>query len=390
MPKTIKLDGLKPGEYGLAFKDVMVSALHKYRFDMAKLDSYVQWYQAELNRIRQDESWLQQVCRMDAGEAAFFARQLEYVKTRTYDILFPEYLAQFWIPVSSEVGPGAESILWRQYNATGRMALISKRGQDLPRVDVMAKEESFPIKSWGEAYGYTIQEIRNAQFAGVPLEQRKANAARLAYEQTVNEIGWFADGSEQYGKVRGLLYLQDVINTASATDPILINGDWCDADGQATDTTPDQIIADIGTIIMAPTVKSKNIERVNTFLMPLASFGFLSRTRVSSTSDTTILEFVKKTNPGVTFAGVNELAGDDLKGVIKPSAPTGVEKTCVAIAYTKSQDKMSYEIPQPFEQFPIEVEGLEYVIPCHCRIAGVNAYYPKSVIIAEGVQGKAS
>ena len=27
MPKVIKLDGMKPGEYGLAFKDAMQSAL---------------------------------------------------------------------------------------------------------------------------------------------------------------------------------------------------------------------------------------------------------------------------------------------------------------------------------------------------------------------------
>lgn len=386
MPKVIKLDGMKPGEYGLAFKDAMQSALKKYRFDMAGLDNYLQWYDAELARIKNDEQFLTIVCRMDAGEAAFFARQLEYVKARTYDIQYPEYLAQYWLPVSNEAGPGAESITWRQYDQFGRMALISKRGQDLPRVDIAAKETSHPIKSWGEAYGYTIQEIRNAQYAGVPLEQRKANAARLAYEQTVNEIGWFANGSEVYGGVRGLLYLQNVINTV--TDSITITGNWCDADGQATATTPKQIIADIGTILMAPVIKSKNIERPNTLLMPLAAFGYLSRTMVTENSDTTILEFVRSTNPGVTFAGVNELAGDDLKGVKKPSGGAG--KTAVAIAFNRSTDKLVYEIPQPFEQFPVEVRGLEYVIPCHCRIAGVNAYYPKSVIIAEGVQGLAS
>jgi hypothetical protein len=386
MPKVIKLDGMKPGEYGLAFKDAMQSALKKYRFDMAGLDNYLQWYNAELARIKNDEQFLTIVCRMDAGEAAFFARQLEYVKARTYDILYPEYLAQYWLPVSNEAGPGAESITWRQYDQFGRMALISKRGQDLPRVDIAAKETSYPIKSWGEAYGYTIQEIRNAQYAGVPLEQRKANAARLAYEQTVNELGWFANGAEKFGGVRGLLYLLDVLNTT--TDNIEINGNWCTSDGQATETTPDQIISDIGTILMAPVIRSKNIEKPNTFLMPLAAFGYISKTRVSSVSDTTILEFVKSVNPGVTFGGVNELAGDDLKGVAKPSGGSG--KTAVAIAYNKNPDKLVYEIPQPFEQFPVEVRGLEYVIPCHCRIAGVNAFYPKSVIIAEGVQGLAS
>ena len=59
---------------------------------MAGLDNYLQWYDAELARIKNDEQFLTIVCRMDAGEAAFFARQLEYVKARTWDIQYPEFL----------------------------------------------------------------------------------------------------------------------------------------------------------------------------------------------------------------------------------------------------------------------------------------------------------
>jgi hypothetical protein len=48
--------------------------------------------------------------KLDADESIFFARELESVKSKTYDRLYPEYKALSLIPVSEEVDPGAETI----------------------------------------------------------------------------------------------------------------------------------------------------------------------------------------------------------------------------------------------------------------------------------------
>ena len=55
------------------------------------------------------------------------------------------------------------------------------------------------------------------------------------------------------------------------------------------------------------------------------------------------------------------------------------------LMYRKDPDKLTLEIPQPFEQLPVQFEGLEYVVPCHSRIGGLIVYYPLSIIKAEGV-----
>ena len=51
----------------------------------------------------------------------------------------------------------------------------------------------------------------------------------------------------------------------------------------------------------------------------------------------------------------------------------------------KSPDKFTLEMPQMFEQLPVQVDGLKFVIPCHSRFAGVIIYYPFSQAMAYGI-----
>jgi hypothetical protein len=115
--------------------------------------------------------------------------------------------------------------------------------------------------------------------------------------------------------------------------------------------------------------------------MPIAQFTHISTTPRSATTDTTILEFLRRAHPNVTFEGIHELADVNPK----PSAPTVSASTNLLIAYNRNPDKLTLEIPQPFEQFPAQERGLEFIVPAHGRCGGVIVYYPLSVVIMEGV-----
>ena len=346
-----------------------------HRMDFAGFDKYFGFGPDTQARIRNDEQYCVNVLRMDAGEAAFFARQTEFIKAKTYDIIYPEYKAQRLIPVSTEAGPGATSITFRQFNVVGQMKLIAQNARDLPRVDTFGKEYNTPIKSWGASYGYNIQEIRTAMFANLPLEQRKANAARLAYEQLINKIAWTADGSANWGGVSGFIYNPNFTSGASASGK-----PWCDANGAPGGATNDEIINDVNVAINSVAILTKDVEHCSQVLMSVAMLGYISTTPRSAVSDTTILQFLKANHPGVEFEAVNELAAVSPK----PSTPTDTGSSAnLLIAYNRNPDKLTLEIPQPFEQFPIQEVGLAYEIPCHARCAGVISYYPLSVNIVE-------
>src|SRR5690554_5233059 len=97
--------------------------------------------------------------RLDSRETAMLARQLEYIKAQTYDVRYPAFKARTFIPVSTEVPPGAESITYRQWDQYGMAKVIANYADDLPLVDVVAREFTTKVKSLGEAYQYSIQDL---------------------------------------------------------------------------------------------------------------------------------------------------------------------------------------------------------------------------------------
>ena len=99
--------------------------------------------------------------RFDSAEDAsvFFARELDYVKSQSYDVEYPELTALSLFPMSSEVDPGAETVTYYSYDKVGLAKIISNYATDLPRADVKGKPTTAIIKSLGASYGYSIQEI---------------------------------------------------------------------------------------------------------------------------------------------------------------------------------------------------------------------------------------
>ena len=135
------------------------------------------------------------ITNLDADQTVFFRRQLEYIKPKTYDVKYPNLLATTVFPVDSSAGIGAETVTYEQFDSVGLMKFVSDYADDLPRSDVKGKQFSVIVQSLGGSYGWSIQEIRAAQFANRNLSSMRAMAARRSNDQMVNRIGWFADGS---------------------------------------------------------------------------------------------------------------------------------------------------------------------------------------------------
>lgn len=308
---------------------------------------------------------------LDAGETVFFTRELESIKAKSYDILKGPLKAFELIPVDSTAGAGAESIVYHQYEEIGLAKIIANYADDLPRVDIVGKEFVGKIKSVGNSYGYSLQDLRAAQFAGKPLTQRKANAAVTSQRETWNKIAFYGDADN------GLPGWLTNPNIPSASVP---------ADGTGSSTTfasktPVQILRDLNKLANDVVVNTKGVEKPNTIVMPLAQYSLIATTQNSVASDVTILEFFLKSNPHITSVEwANELSAAEL-------AANGITDFTgdIMIAYDRNPDKLTLEMPQPFEQLPVQERGLEYIVPCHSRIAGVLVYYPFSMNIGEGI-----
>lgn len=299
---------------------------------------------------------------LDSGETVFFARQLEFIKAKAYDVIYPEFMALSMIPISFEAGSGAETITYRQYDEVGMAKISSNYADDLPRSDVKGLEFTAKVRSIVGAFGYSVQDIRRGVMSGIPLEQRKANSARRSNDQLVNQIAWYGD--ESHG-LQGLLFATNVTKGALTT------GDWLNVA-----RTADQIIADVNTLLAGIQTTTKGTESAKRVLIPTAEYAKIASMARSSTTDTTVLEFLKKVWPEVEFVRCPEMGE-----LTKNPVTNAVAATKVIVAYDPSPDKLQLEIPQPYEQFPAQERNLEFVVPCHSRCGGVSIYYPKAVSI---------
>jgi hypothetical protein len=310
---------------------------------------------------------------LDANESVFFARELEHIKAQTYDIVYPELKATMLIPVATDAGPGAETITYTQFDEVGMAKVIANYADDLPRADVKGKQFSSPVRSIGDSFGYNLQEIRASAMANKNLPTRKANAARRAMEQKVNTLAWSARAADgENGGLVGLIYQANITKGTVAT-----------RGGHITfaSKTADEILLDLNKGVDDILTLTKGTEIPDTLILPIAQHGIITSTYRSTGSDLTILEAFLKQRPYITkVEWVAELK--DVNPV--PSTGAGAN-TDIMIFYKRSSDKLTLEIPQPFEQLEVERRGLEYITPCHERCGGVIVYYPLSINLVEGI-----
>src|SRR5687768_2011857 len=109
--------------------------------------------------------------RLDDNESIFFARELEHVKTKTYDTLYPNLKQRELIPVSFDADPADEYISYTMLDGCGFAQVVADYSTDFKAVELSGKQFTARVRSLGAAYQYSIQEIRKAQRAGRPLEQ---------------------------------------------------------------------------------------------------------------------------------------------------------------------------------------------------------------------------
>lgn len=311
---------------------------------------------------------------LDAGEAAFFQLQLTYIQRQQLEVKHKPLRAAQFIPVSAEAPAGAETIKIRYFDVVGEAKWVADYASDFPAANTYGSEKTFNIEGLGASYTYSIQEIRRAQMAGIPLDQRSAMAAERAINEMIDGVAWLGD--PKVG-IYGLLKYPGVTTyTVPATGT-----------GSSTlwsTKTPDQIIADVTGMLTAVHVATNGKELPNTLLLPRVEYNRLAGLRTGSYNDKTVLAYLKENLAllGLTeIEWINESVGIGTSG----NAPAGQTASNRAVVYVKDPEHLRLELPISFEQFAPQLEGMVYKIPCYARTAGVIAYYPLSIAYADGI-----
>lgn len=315
--------------------------------------------------------------RFDSAEDAsvFFARELDHVKSQSYDVEYPELTAMSLFPVSNEADPGAETITYYSYDKTGLAKIISNYATDLPRADVKGKPITAFIKSLGDSYGYSVQEMRASRMAGKSLDARKGESARYQIDRLNNQIAWAGDPDNNLMGV--LSKNNDVpLYVLPASAAVSSSTKWADK-------TAEEILADINGMQKQVAAVTKNVERPDTLALPADVYIDIATRQIPNTGYT-VKRFVEENAPYLkSIVSAGELQADSPE-----TNPYGADNGTgqnVALFFKNDARKLTIENPLPFYQYPVQPKGLEMIIPCEARTAGAIIYYPLSMLIAVGV-----
>lgn len=303
---------------------------------------------AELNAIKSIDGDM----REDAG--IFTAKQLDVVKTKTYDRKTAQMKGLTLVPVATDTPEWAETVTYVTYDQVGMAKIIANYADDLPRADVTGTEHTVRLKSIGDSYGYNIAELRASAATGQDLPSRKAAAARKAIEVKLNQIALVGDA--KFG-LHGLLTHPNIGLTA-------VTGGWAAA-------TPAAVLADCESLYSAVRVQSFGVHEPNVFALSSVLLSLLKNKLLPDSGGKSVFEKFSINHPSLTIEEVPEFAG----------AWTGGKD--VALMYERNEDNLTFDVAMPFTQHTAQARNLEIVVPCEARTGGVVVYYPLALTKAE-------
>ena len=307
--------------------------------------------------------------RFDNAEdaSAFFARELDFVKAKSYDKLYPEFNALANFPITHEVPEGAETMTYYSYEKVGMAEIINSYATDLPRADVKGEPTTAMIRSVGASYGYSVQDMRASRLAGKSLDVRRAEAARYSIDRKVNAIAWAGDKKR---KLMGMLSDDNNIPLFTLATNSGGKTSWLDKEAN-------EILDDLNGMFQFQADLTQDVERADTLALPPSVFIRISTKQVPNTGYT-VKKFLMENAPYLKKI----ISCAELEGRNAYTNPYGQN---VALLFTNSAEKFSLEIPMAFYQYPLQNRNLEVIVPCEERVAGIVLYYPLSALIAVGI-----
>lgn len=289
--------------------------------------------------------------KMDNSSGLLFARQLEHVQNKAYEVKLPGLKAREVFGTNHEYPAGAETASYYAYDAQGDFELITDYRKDFHAISANGSKESNSFESFGALVVYSIQDIRAAEMAGIALNSIQVSAARRMWEQRLEAVA--INGYKQ-SNVTGLMNAPGVTQTVSGAA-------FAGLSGQALY----DLIADMITDMSDSTGGGETASNV---YMPLTVWNAIIRKNLSASYKRTVRDAL------VEDFGVQLDSWVSLKGV----AAGGKD---AIVVMNKSPENFELAISQEFELGTPQQENMAFSMTAHGRTAGLIVRYPKSISI---------
>ncbi|MEH3144428.1 MAG: DUF2184 domain-containing protein [Methylobacterium frigidaeris] len=308
----------------------------------------------------------------DAPRAlAFLVSQQSFIEPTVYRTLYPSIRYPRLVPVDTDAPEWVSTVTYYSVDRVGQAAWIHAQAGDVPRAEVLRRQYETTVAMAGIGYGYDLEELGKAQLMGMNLSADKADAARRASEEFIDQVVLAGDAAKGFS---GLLNNPAVTTGTAAAAGTGSSTAWAQK-------SADQILADINGQLVGIFTGSANVEMADTLLLPYDQMLSIGLRRIDPTSPVTILEWIRghnvytlETGQELTVFGVRSLE----------SAGTGGSARMVA--YRRDPSVLKLWLPMPFRFFSAWQTGpWRFEVPGAFRLGGLDIRRPGAFRYLDGI-----
>lgn len=288
-------------------------------------------------------------------------QDLNAIDKRIYEPHESELKARKVFAVKSDIPTGAETYSYDVITRSGAAKILAPGASDVPLVDADLERHTVDIYSIAAAFNISVQEVRQAQMSGRPIEVTKADTVRKAIAQKENQIAF--SGEEAY-KIKGLTDATGVQVYAVPQNKGATSTKWADKTGE-------EIINDI--IDAKGKVDKLPGHEADTLLLTTDAKLLLQKKVFNDFTKQTAIQYLQAEGFFKTIETVEDLAKKGLADsdcfVVLDSSPSVVE---LGISMDITRHPQEYAFPNtkvPFEE----------------RLAGLIIRYPMAICRADGI-----
>jgi hypothetical protein len=276
------------------------------------------------------------------------------------------------IDINKEVPDGAKTFTWYGYTGRAMARFCEGWGSgNAPMATIQQSQKTGQSKSKEGFYSYTMQDLRHAGFANVPLDAMLAKHDQWAHKRLLNDVGLW--GREDIG-LPGLVTSPNINVVDAPLNAGATSRTWALK-------TAAEILVDIGTLVNTTGQISFGMRRTTHVWLPRFEYDLIAGMMVTTLATTTVLQWAQEIYKGVEFGVLDNLAAT------QSTDQDGTQHlaTDAALAIVKNPEIVSLVVPMDYTQHAPQYVGLRVNIPTESATGGVILKEPPTVLRMDGI-----
>lgn len=322
-----------------------------------------------------------------AAQAFGFAtNNLLAIQAQIIEIMYLESRYEECVPIIRNVPDGAKSYAYRVLDRVGRGRFIDNDGNTAPSANVATRLVSYPLDYAGIIAEWTIEDIRHAMFAGVPLESETVQAAGRGAMNHIEDVAFTGDDDRGWKGLTNLASASaptgdQVKKTSASAGNNFIESN---VDTDANTAKIHKLFLDRINDLMVDSAEifGRTVRAGMTIFLPVAQYNLITSTPFGDNRDKSVWEFTAANNGWTNYTGSMPMLYplQELEGASDTASKD--DRMIIAI-----KDSRVYEMALPIEPRVITILNKGYTVcaPLEYKMSGLNVKLPAGIKYIDGI-----